>query len=103
MWLHLTYFVIVCVVSKHVESICIWFYFLELLLWIDCCIGCEGLFRELVQNLVVVHPLSNCRDTLGLEKEIWKPWKEGRSSSPFLHNHQLERKSVLHAMFSLIS
>ena len=38
-------------------------------------------FRELVPNLVVVHPLSNCRDTLGLEKEFWKPWKEG------LHHH----------------
>ena len=43
--------------------------------------GCGGLFRELVPNLVVVHPLSNCRDTVGLEKEIGKPWKEG------LHHH----------------
>ena len=42
MWLHLEYVVIVCVVSKHVESIFIWFYFLDLLLWIDMCIGCEG-------------------------------------------------------------
>ena len=25
--------------------------------------GSGGLFRELVPNLVVVHPLSNCRDT----------------------------------------
>ena len=25
--------------------------------------GSGGLFRELVSNLVVVHPLSNCRDT----------------------------------------
>ena len=33
MRLHLEYVVIVCVVSKHVEYICIWFYFLELL----CC------------------------------------------------------------------
>ena len=29
-----------------------------------------GPFREIVPNLVVVHPLSNCRDTLGLEKEL---------------------------------
>ena len=63
--------------------------------------GCGGLFRELVPNLVVVHPLSNCRDTLGLEKEILEAM-EGRPATPFFHNHHLERRLVLHAMFSLI-
>ena len=43
MWLHLAYdFAMVCIVGKHVESFCNWFYFLELLLWIDCGIGSEG-------------------------------------------------------------
>ena len=59
MWLHLAYVVIVCVVSKHVESICIWFYFLELL----CC------------GLIVVLGVKASL-TLGREE---KPWGEGVS------------------------
>ena len=31
--------------------------------------GNGGLFRELVPNLVFVHPLSNCRDTYGYGRE----------------------------------
>ena len=59
MLLHLTYFVIFCVVSKHVESIWIYFYFLELL----CC--------GLIVALGVKASL-----TLGREE---KPWGEGVS------------------------
>ena len=59
MWLHLAYVVIVCVVSKHVESIYIWFYALELL----CC------------GLIVVLGVKASL-TLGREE---KPWGEGVS------------------------
>ena len=50
--------------------------------------GSGGLFRELVPNLVVVHPLSICRDTLGFGVGDLEA-KEGSSSSPFLHSHGL--------------
>ena len=56
MWLHLEYVVIVCVVSKHVESICIGFYFLE---WLCC-------------GLIVVLGVKASL-TLGREE---KPWGE---------------------------
>ena len=56
MWLHLAYVVIVCVVSKHVESICIWFYFLSF-----CCV------------LIVVLGVKASL-TLGLEE---RPWVKG--------------------------
>ena len=59
MWLHLAYVVIVCVVSKPIESICIWFYSLELL----CC------------GLIVVLGVKASL-TLGREE---KPWGEGVS------------------------
>ena len=43
--------------------------------------GSGGLFRELVPNLVVVHPLSSCRDTLIFGQRDLEA-KEGSSSSP---------------------
>ena len=58
MWLHLVYVVIVCVVSKHVEYICIGFIFLS------CCCG-----------LIVVLGVKASL-TLGREE---KPWGEGVS------------------------
>ena len=61
--------------------------------------GSGGLFKELVPNLVVVHPLSNCRDKIGL----WRRSLEARKERD-IHHHFIaiackEVSASCHAFF----
>ena len=65
-------FVNIVSVSEHVESLCIWFCFLVLWLWIECCVGCGGF----------THPLGGKRSLrvkglvgLNIEVEKYFSWR----------------------------